>query len=372
MIKRIYVDNFKCLVNFEYRPGSFQLLYGKNGSGKSTVVEVLERLRNFLWLATPTKDTFPTAHLTAWDSRPLQTFEIEIAADDAVYSYVLTIAHNAKENKSWVTKEDLRYDGGSLYHFDGHDAHLFGDDHSEGPVYPIDSSRSGIAVIPARDNNQKLTWFRQRMSQIFCFSIDPVRMSSLTDKEEALPDRGLTNFASWYRSLTQSSPETVTSLFKTLGDVIPGFKGLTLHPPAVDPKTLMARFERVSKDANGPSEYYLNIQNLSDGQRCLIALYTILSFLHGSDLTICLDEPDNFIALRELQPWLYEFRERILDMKGQCLLISHHPEFINELAVDQGVLFSRSDDGPVRIKTVDWSTAEGVSPAEIVARAWEA
>jgi len=164
----------------------------------------------------------------------------------------------------------------------------------------------------------------------------------------------------------------VTSLFKTLGDVIPGFKGLTLFPQAVDPKTLLARFERANKEASDRSEYLVNIQHLSDGQRCLIALYTILSFLHGSDLTVCLDEPDNFIALRELQPWLYQFRERILDMKSQCLLISHHPEFINELAVDQGVLFARSDEGPVRIKSVDWSAAEGVSPAEIVARAWEA
>lgn len=371
MIKRIYVDNFKCLVNFEYRPGSFQLLYGKNGSGKSTVVEVLERLRNFLWLGIPTKDAFPTAHLTVWDSRPLQSFEIEIAAGDDVYSYILTIEHNVKENKSRVTKEDLRHNGGPLYYFDGHDAHLFHDDHQEGPTFPADWSRSGIAGIPARNDNQKLTWFRERMSRIYYFSIDPLRMSSQTEKEEALPDRGLTNFASWYRSLTQSSPETVTSLFKTLGDVIPGFKGLSLYPPAVDPKTLVARFERASKDASGPSEYPLNIENLSDGQRCLIALYTILSFLHGSDLTICLDEPDNFIALRELQPWLYQFRERILDMKGQCLLISHHPELLNELAVDQGVLFARTDEGPVRIKSVDWSTAEGVSPAEIVARAWE-
>ncbi len=35
MIKRIYIDNFRCFSNFELRPDRVNLLFGVNGSGKS-------------------------------------------------------------------------------------------------------------------------------------------------------------------------------------------------------------------------------------------------------------------------------------------------------------------------------------------------
>ena len=37
MLTRIYIDNFRCFVNFEYRPERKQLLLGANGSGKSSL-----------------------------------------------------------------------------------------------------------------------------------------------------------------------------------------------------------------------------------------------------------------------------------------------------------------------------------------------
>ena len=44
MIKRLYVDNFKCLQKFELNLKDLNsaFLLGKNGSGKSTVFEVIE------------------------------------------------------------------------------------------------------------------------------------------------------------------------------------------------------------------------------------------------------------------------------------------------------------------------------------------
>ncbi len=41
MLKRLYVDNYKCLVNFEFVPQQIQLLLGVNGTGKSSVFDVL-------------------------------------------------------------------------------------------------------------------------------------------------------------------------------------------------------------------------------------------------------------------------------------------------------------------------------------------
>ena len=48
MIERFYLDNYKCFVNFEWQPKALQLVLGGNGTGKTTVFDVLETLREFI------------------------------------------------------------------------------------------------------------------------------------------------------------------------------------------------------------------------------------------------------------------------------------------------------------------------------------
>ena len=47
MLERLYVHNFRCLENFEFKPGSTgsALLIGRNGTGKSTVARVLQLMQ---------------------------------------------------------------------------------------------------------------------------------------------------------------------------------------------------------------------------------------------------------------------------------------------------------------------------------------
>ena len=47
MLTRIYVDNFRCLVNFECYLGAQQLILGGSGAGKSTLFDVLGLLRDY-------------------------------------------------------------------------------------------------------------------------------------------------------------------------------------------------------------------------------------------------------------------------------------------------------------------------------------
>jgi predicted ATPase len=38
MLTRLYIDNFRCFVKFEYGPARTQLILGANGSGKSSPI----------------------------------------------------------------------------------------------------------------------------------------------------------------------------------------------------------------------------------------------------------------------------------------------------------------------------------------------
>lgn len=48
MLKRLYINNFRCLVNFEFKLDGLSLFLGANASGKSTVFEVLIKLQKFI------------------------------------------------------------------------------------------------------------------------------------------------------------------------------------------------------------------------------------------------------------------------------------------------------------------------------------
>jgi hypothetical protein len=50
-------------------------------------------------------------------------------------------------------------------------------------------------------------------------------------------------------------------------------------------------------------------------------------------------------------------------------LISHHPEIIDYLAPEVGLLFERDGPGPVRVRK--YKPDESLSPSEQIARGWQ-
>jgi len=371
MIRRLYVDNYKCFVNFEYKPRALELLIGENGAGKSAAFEVIERLRAFLGRGSSTGECFKASTLTRWQDSPAQRFELDIAGPDGEYYYELRVEHDAKRAKNRIAEERLKLGNRWLYVFDGKDAHLYRDDGSEGPSFPTDWSRSFIFTLPERDDNKRLTWFRNYVAAIQLFFIDPHRMKTESDGEEPQPLVSLANFASWYRHATQDAPDRQQKVFDSLRDVLAGFRLLKLEQAGEYTRVLKAVFSAPGKPGQREEPLSFRLDELSEGQRCLIALYTVLHFCVQTGRTICFDEPDNYVALRELEPFLAELRLRCEDSGCQCLIISHHPEILDRLTVDHGVRFVRDDMGPTRTKPCTFEESEKQRPSEIVARGWE-
>jgi predicted ATPase len=375
MLTRIYIDNYRCFVEFEFRPLAKQLIIGLNGAGKSTLLEVLMLLREFVVVGQKADDLFTAETRTRWQTMPRQTFKLEVAGNGGTYRYNLHVAPWGSPPRTRVVEETLQFDDKPVFHFETGEVHLYNDRHEHKVAYPFDWFRSALATISPGPENTKLTWFKEEwLAGLYCLRIDPRRMSARAEREDTHPANDLANFAAWYRHVAQEQSREISELQGSLREVIDGFDSLSLPATGQNTRILTAKFAaRANGDGSSSKKRLLDISfdEMSDGQRALVALYTLLHCVVKRDSTICIDEPDNFVALSEIQPWLFGLNDRIDDEGGQVILVSHHPEIINVLAPDQGVTFVRTGFGRVRVEPYRPLQGSELPPSEQVARGWD-
>jgi predicted ATPase len=368
MIERLYVDNFRCLVNFECRFTSKQLILGSNGSGKTTLFDVLAMLRDFCAFGMQVDAMLVGFTRTRWQDVPTQTFEIDVSGNGGLYTFRLVVDAWGNPARPRVLTEEVLYSGKPIFRFAGGEVQLFNDRHEAKVKYPFDWHRSALATITERPENTKLSWFKRWFRGLWFVSPDPHQMNALAEKEETGPRRNLSNFANWYRHLRQESIDSDRELQEDLREVIPGFQNMDLKEAGMGNRFLTLSFAGAQKYED-PPWYVFN--ELSDGQRVLVGLYTILHFGAKQGVSLFLDEPDNFIALAEIQPWLDKLMDQVDDSNAQVLIVSHHPELLNRLAFDEGLLLDRPEGRHTRARLFKDSAETGLSPAELVARGWE-
>lgn len=113
--------------------------------------------------------------------------------------------------------------------------------------------------------------------------------------------------------------------------------------------------------------YDVYFDELSDGQRALIALYTLLEGVVPGHGCLLLDEPEAHVGLAEVQPWLVELDEKF-ENAGQVFVISHHPEVLDYLAASQPMLVERPDGGPARARLAQFDRDSGLTASQQLAR----
>jgi predicted ATPase len=362
----MYVDNFRCLVNFEIRFDRMNLLLGPNGSGKSSVFEVLRRIQRLINEQESIDDLFPTENLTRWQTLKTQRFEVDFEVGVDSYRYVLIIEHTPDLRKRRIQEERLTFNHEPLFEFLEGTAKLYRDNRSKGPEYPFDWTRSGVAMLQERPDNSKLIRFRQGFGRIVIARVLPSLINATSFNDQSRLDSDATNFASWYRFLSQEHQGNIVDLTQTLRSVMPGFDSFSLREHGEDARVLSV-FMRAGSQNEKSVRY--SFEELSDGQRMLVVLYALLNGLKGKGFSLFLDEPDNFLSLREIQPWLLALQDACGSDIDQATLISHHPEAMNLLAHSNGRWFTRPENGPVRLSEPP-PDAQNLSASEIVARGW--
>jgi predicted ATPase len=368
MIKRLYIDNYKCLVNFELQLQELTLLLGPNGVGKTSVLDVMFALRQLLaGVAKVTdKGIFATPTLTRWQERKTQVFEMDVVLGEDEFRYRLEVEHERPTRRARIMVETLASRGAPLFRFEHGEVHLYRDDHSPGPTVGSDWSESALARIPPRHDNTRLTTFLEFVRKVIVCGLYPASFETESSTEDTTLQRDAQNFAAWYRHVMQERQELVPEFTKSLQEVIAGFRGIRMQKVGLDTRALTVMFDQFGE------RYELRLDEISDGQRALIALYSLVRLAAGQGYTLFLDEPDNYLALAEIQPWLIDLADACGDQVPQAVLCSHHPELIDYLGGDRGLVLRRENSGATTVRPASEMAVEGgLKLSEVFARGWE-
>ncbi|MCY1031317.1 AAA family ATPase [Corallococcus sp. BB11-1] len=366
MLERIYVDNFRCFVNFEWKPTRLALLLGENGSGKTSILEVLERIRSLISNDAEIRRGFPSSSRTRWDTRLEQRVELDVRLGSELFSYGLTVKHSEEDpSKSEIAQESLFCDGAPLLEFVHGQLMLRTETSLISSTVKISTrtNRSALGAVGGGAATRKLTAFKKWLDEeVWYFRPNPRSMSGRTDEQNESLDVDLLNFASWYPSLIAQDLDAAIQTQSTLREILLGFDSLSVDKSRPQ---LQVRFS-----AGKGVPYAVDFGELSDGQRALIALHVLRHAVLKPGRLVIFDEPDNYVALKEIQPWLLEVSELALDKRGpQVWFVSHHPEVLNQLAPSHGVRFFRQESGPVRSER--FKGINELTAADVVARGLE-
>lgn len=348
MITRLYIDNYASLVNFELRLSELALLVGRNGSGKTSVLSVMRALGRLLagGAKVTDADAFPFRTLTRWQARETQVVEVECQLGADVLVYRIEIIHEPRERRARIGHESLISGGRPLFDFAQGVATLHHDDHSTGPQFRADPSESALARVQPGEDNTRLTRFLDHMKKIIVCDLSRAGFSPDSSDEQPMLQRDGANFAAWCGHMLLERPDLVSDFTAAVMPIIDELLGIRMKKIGLDTRAMMVVFEH---DQN---KYELRFDEISDGQRALIALYALIKLTNGQGYTLFLDEPENYIDLAEIQPWLMELSDACGAGIAQAVICSHHPEIIDYLGPENGILLRRESTGVTTARPV--------------------
>ncbi|WP_233787344.1 hypothetical protein [Dulcicalothrix desertica] len=159
------------------------LFLGSNGTGKSTVFEVLQKIQLFISGDSKIEAIFKSKDCTRWQISKIQRFELEILNHDGVYRYELGINHE-NQDKCRVDYEHLWFDNQLLLKFELGNVEIFKDNYTKESQYSFIWSQSVLPSLLSKADNTKITWFKERIARFIIVRVIPSLMQDESHQQE--------------------------------------------------------------------------------------------------------------------------------------------------------------------------------------------
>jgi predicted ATPase len=347
MIKKLYVNNFKCLQNFELDLNNLNSIFllGKNGSGKTTIFEVLEIFQKIGQGITSLQELISVESFSFGNQKAPVHFEIEVELNNQTFKYILIIEFPENFNAPRIKKEEFSTGKKNLFSRDGGQTKLKNNTH-----FLLDWHHIGLPLVLVSINDP-IAIFLEWMKSIIFLAPFPKFFSSLSKIENSKLLKDGSNIIDFTRWLLSSNPSIYVNIYNFLKIRMPDLELFKFETLGKNDRSLVFIF----KQDNNSVEF--DFGQLSDGEKIFFLSATILATKVNNPNLLCIwDEPDNFIGLVELKHMIIEFRKSFESSKSQAQLLvtSHNERVIYSFSNHNIFVVSRSSHlSPTRIQILE-------------------
>ncbi|MBL8800274.1 MAG: AAA family ATPase [Planctomycetia bacterium] len=363
MIKRFSVSNFKSLgvVNVDLAPVT--VLIGRSGTGKSNFVQAIRWVRDFL-TSRNLDDVVRQSGgwekvLAATAQRPVVlsfTIEFDVPGFSELFRYDLVIRHKQDRGNPEFFGESLQVGERTIY------AQSNGKWQSQPPL--VSAPPAGGLMLGALTGIQEASVAYLVLTQgIGCYSFsDDVLMQPQASKGIGLNDKA-ENFLKAFTAITVnlSTWQCIRDIAASMRRLKPSLKSIDLNQPAKDAIVVNHEIDK--------KVLVFQLSQESEGFRrllaCLIALYQ-----SPPKQTLIFDEPEKGIHPAGLSILADEFKGAAEKGRGQVLLTTHSPEFLDQFEADQIRVVEmkqfKTEIGPVAPEQLESLKERFMKPSELL------
>ena len=353
-LKSLYINNYRCLQNFiiDFEQSDALLLLGRNGMGKTTVLGVLSIIHSIACGIDQVGDLFKRRDFAFGQFDAPMRFEISMEIDGVIYKYSFAVVPSSDANEVSILEEGLKA-GDAVFFSRSSDGGLFLSKDNALCDCPIGSGRFFLALSSGSNRcGVACEKVRAFISSWLLVSPWPSSIRKGFSRNESFLALDASNFLSWFRSVIVRNVGFTDQLMKYLGN---GFFKERVSFSWTDPtkereNDMLFSFSDDSSDRVWEGRF----SEMSDGEKIFVigaALMTCNAIRGG---TFCFwDEPDNFLAISEVQGFITRLRKSFGHDRGQLVITSHNIETIRTIGIDATAIIQRASQlEPARIQFV--------------------
>ena len=361
MLKRLYIHNFRCMQNFEFKPEgqSSCLLLGKNGVGKSTLRDALRLFQCIGQGQTRTSKLIEKSDFfLGGDGTPVR-FELEVALNDCVFVYELALEWPPGFREPRVLQETLTAGNVEVFNRTQAEVTVSRDDPAGKSVFSMDWHLIALPIIHDRSIANRIEDFKAWLTRMVLIAPSPQVMVSETSEASAHISLNAANMVDWMAALLETHPMAYATIVEYLQDALPDMELFRFEKIGRDQKGLLVKFK-------SDKAFELRFDQLSDGEKCFfLAAVLIAANRWNGPVFAFWDEPDNFLATAEVDQFVMAMRRNFIQHNGQLLMTSHHPQAIRCFGDDNTwVMGRKSHLEPATIRLLQSVLASRQSTSE--------
>ena len=346
MLNRLYIHNYRCLENFTLNLAdtSSALLIGRNGSGKSTVLDCLRLFQRICRGANRIRNLISTSDFTQDRlDRPMR-FEVDITLTGRRFRYALSFEWPPNFHEARILEESLSVDGNDIFTRENAQIQLAG-----GAAFALDWHTVALPVINERPGERAIQDLKTYFASMLLIAPIPANMTGFSEEPSTELQRDAANFASCLRALLGQKPAAYSVFESYIKAAIPDFSSIENVERGESGTQLIVKFDQ----SKPPRSLSVEFKALSDGEKCFFLSGYILAANTVGPVFCLWDEPDNHLSLSEVGQFITDLR-RMTNRDGQFIATTHHPETIRKFSDETTFVLSRESHlDPTVVKKLD-------------------